>query len=70
MAVPLRPGRLIEVGSPRTLFDTGITGSFVDRRNQYVATRDGTRFLVNVSSDDTNPAPITVILNWDAARPQ
>ena len=36
MAVPLtaRAGS-IEVGSPRTLFDTGITGSFVDRRNQY-----------------------------------
>ena len=71
MAVPVtaRAGS-IDAGSPRTLFDTGITGSFVDRRNQYVVTRDGTRFLVNVSSNDTNSAPITVILNWDAGRAQ
>ena len=55
MAVPVtaRAGS-IDAGSPRTLFDTGIVGSFVDRRNQYVVTRDGTRFLVNVSSNDTN----------------
>ena len=57
----------IETGIPRALFATGITGSFVDRRNQYVVTRDGQRFLVNISEEDLNSAPITVVLNWDAA---
>ena len=48
----------------------GHSGSFVDRRNQYVVTRDGTRFLVNLSAEDENSAPITVVLNWDAGRAQ
>ena len=59
-----------EVGTPRALFNTGITGSFVDRFNQYVVMRDGQRFLVNISDEDTNPAPITVVMNWNAAGPQ
>jgi len=58
----------IETGVPRALFATGITGSFVDRFNQYVVTRDGQRFLVNISDEDISSAPIIVVLNWDAAR--
>jgi Tol biopolymer transport system component len=58
----------IETGAPRELFNTGITGSFLDRRNQYVVTRDGQRFLVNISAEDENSAPITVVLNWGSAR--
>jgi hypothetical protein len=49
-------------GRPRELFTTGITT--FNRRNQYVVTRDGQRFLVNVSAEDRNSAPITVVLNW------
>ena len=60
-------GSSIETGIPRALFATGITGSFVDRFNQYVVTRDGQRFLVNISEEDVSSAPITVVLNWDAA---
>jgi hypothetical protein len=59
-------GSHFETGTPSPLLDTGITGAFIDRRNQYVATRDGQRFLVNVSAEDTNPTPITVVLNWAA----
>jgi hypothetical protein len=51
--------------TPKALFNTGITASFVDRRNQYVVTRDGERFLVTISVEDENSAPITVIVNWD-----
>jgi eukaryotic-like serine/threonine-protein kinase len=51
---------------PHALFDTGIRASFVNRRNQYVVTRDGQRFLVNVSAEDENSAPITVVLNWQS----
>ena len=58
----------IDTGPPRALFDTGIRGSFLDRRNQYVVTKDGQRFLVNRSAEDENSAPITVVMNWDAAR--
>ena len=66
-AVTVRAGA-IETGPPHALFNTGITASFVDRRNQYLVTRDGQRFLVNVSAEDQNSAPITVIANWQPAR--
>jgi Tol biopolymer transport system component len=56
-----------ETGPPRALFKTGITASFVNRRNQYVVARDGQRFLVNISAEDENSAPITVVLNWQAS---
>jgi eukaryotic-like serine/threonine-protein kinase len=66
-----RADTVFETGSPQPLFDTGIRASFVDRRNQYVVTRDGQRFLVNVSAEDENSAPITVVLNWQAGlKPQ
>ena len=58
----------IETGQPHAFFNTGITASFVDRRNQYLVTRDGQRFLVNVSAEDQNSAPITVIVNWRPPR--
>jgi eukaryotic-like serine/threonine-protein kinase len=58
----------LEAGAPHVLFVTGITGSFVDRFNQYVVTRDGQRFLVNRSAEDENSAPITVVMHWDAGR--
>ena len=65
MAVPLtaRTDR-VETGPVHALFNTGITASFIDRRNQYLVSRDGRRFLVNVSAEDQNSTPITVIVNW------
>jgi hypothetical protein len=60
----------LETGRPHALFDTGIRASFFERRNQYLVARDGQRFLVNVSAEDENPSPITVVLNWDATRRQ
>jgi Tol biopolymer transport system component len=65
-----RADERFETGTPEALFDTGIRASFVDRRNQYVVTRDGGRFLVNVSAEDENSAPITVVLNWQARLKQ
>jgi eukaryotic-like serine/threonine-protein kinase len=59
-----RQDAVIQTASPQPLFDTGIRASFVDRRNQYVVTRDGQRILVNISAEDENSAPITVVLNW------
>jgi Tol biopolymer transport system component len=69
MAVAVNAGTAgIETSPPRELFNTGIAGSFLERRNQYVVTRDGQRFLVNISAEDESSAPITVVMNWDAVR--
>ena len=57
----------LETGQPHALFSTGIIGSFMERRNQFVVARDGKRVLVNVSADEENPAPITVVMNWEAS---
>jgi len=62
-----RTATTIETSTPHALFNTGITGSFLDRRNHYVVARDGQRFLVNISDEDENAAPIIVMLNWMAA---
>jgi len=59
-----------QAGTPHPLFNTGIAGSFVDRFNQYLVTRNGQRVLVNRSAEDENSAPITVVMNWDAAPRQ
>jgi Tol biopolymer transport system component len=58
----------LSIASPRDLFDTGIRTSFVERRNQFLVTRDGQRFLVNVSAEDEGSAPITVVMHWNATR--
>ena len=55
-----------EAGEPHALFSTGITTSIVDRTNNYVATRDGQRFLVNLGAEDEDSAPITVVINWQS----
>jgi Tol biopolymer transport system component len=65
VAVKAGPGGF-DTSPPRELFNTGIVASFLDRRNQYVVTRDGQRFLVNISAEDEGSAPITVVMNWDA----
>ncbi len=67
MAVDVKASSSFEPGTPRPLFNTGIGGSFFDRFNQYLVTRDGQRVLVNRSADDEHSAPITVVMNWDAA---
>ena len=57
-------------GEPHALFTTGITTSIVDRTSNYVVTRDGQRFLVNLGAEDENSAPITVMVNWQATLPK
>lgn len=66
MAAAIKPDDPFGTDPPHALFDTGIRASFVNRRNQYVVTRDGQRFLVNVSAEDEYSAPITVVLNWQS----
>jgi hypothetical protein len=52
------------VGSTKRLFDTNITTTLIDRRNHYVVSADGQRFLVVKSPEEEAPPPITVVLNW------
>ena len=71
MAVDIKASSsAFEAGAPHLLFNTGITGSFVDRFNQYLVMGNGQRFMVNRSAEDENSAPITVVMNWDAAQRQ
>ena len=68
MAVDVKPtSSTFGTDVPRALFDTGIRTSFL-WHNQYVVTRDGQRFLVNLSAEDQGSAPITVVLNWDPTQ--
>jgi serine/threonine protein kinase len=50
-----------ESGTPRALFNPGTSAPV-----NYVATRDGQRFLLIIGGDAEDSAPITVVLNWKA----
>ncbi|MEO6333942.1 MAG: protein kinase [Pyrinomonadaceae bacterium] len=67
LAVSISGGTPIEVGRPELLFQT-ITpaGGLTDDRNNYVAAKDGQRFLVNTLVDTTNSQPLIFVLNWAA----
>jgi serine/threonine protein kinase len=67
MAVDITAGLKLDCGASRTLFDTGLRMSPVN--DQYAVTRDGQRFLVLKPQEGT-PAPLTVVLNWDADMPK
>ena len=69
MAVDIKASSAsFEAGAPRSLFSTGITGSFVDRFNQYLVIGDGQHFIINRSAEDENSAPIMVVINWDKKK--
>ena len=54
-----------EAGVPSPLFEMQSVGGFPGGGG-YDATRDGKRFLVSMTTQDENPRPITVVLNWTA----
>jgi Tol biopolymer transport system component len=61
-------GRFV-AGTPRELFEaTILTGE--TRRNRYVVTPDGQRFLLVTTPQVMDSTPMTVVLNWQAALPQ
>ena len=61
--LPKGQGRL-EAGTPVRLFHARIGGPVqANSRQQYMVSPDGQRFLLNTLAEE-NPAPITVILNW------
>ena len=66
MAVSVGPGP--SFGVPKPLFQTRAPAGVTANRTHYVPTRDGQRFLVNTQAGDPPPNPITVVVNWTAAR--
>ena len=63
MAVAVSSPKLA-FGIPQPLFRAGIHRGVSHARTNYVASSDGTRFLVNMVSDDVTQAAINVVLNW------
>jgi Tol biopolymer transport system component len=66
MAVSIKSGAMLEAGVPSALFETHVGPINPEYRNQYSASSDGTRFLINTVSDSAPSSPITVVLNWQA----
>jgi len=60
---------VFEVAAPQPLFDTRIPSlppGFV--RYHYTVAADGKRFLVNTAGSEIAEAPLTLVLNWRAAK--
>ena len=64
MAVDVSSGSTLQAARPTPLFRTPIPppGEMNSRRNHYVASPDGQRFVVNAASDAQES--ITVLVNW------
>lgn len=66
MAVAVRPGSNLELGTPKVLFQTRLATvgtAAPENRQLYDVTPDGKRFLLSLLPEQAGP-PITVILNW------
>lgn len=63
MAVDVKYDKSFQPGIPHKLFEVPkfVTGS------RYVVTSDGQRFLVPISTEQTDTPTMTVVLNWAAA---
>jgi eukaryotic-like serine/threonine-protein kinase len=65
VAVPVKIGETLTVGTPATLFQTRFTTTVV--RGRYRPTPDGQRFLVLTSLGREAEQPPAVVLNWTSA---
>ena len=66
MAVNVRTdSEVFEAGIPRALFEAPPL-SRRQRRNYYVVSADGRRFLFNILADDSRESSLTVVVNWPA----
>ena len=65
MAVVVRTAvDAFDVDPPYRLFERRLTLPF---RNRFVVTRDGQRFLVNMTVETVQNPPLTVVVNWPAS---
>jgi WD40-like Beta Propeller Repeat len=68
MAVTLTADSEFKAGAPAPLFQLRmIPFPPTQLRQQYAVTANGQRFLVNTLVEPPVPAPITIVLNWEAA---
>ena len=63
MAVPIKSGATLEAGVPKSLFPIAATAW----NHSFAVANDGQRFLVSTNAGGEKAAPITVVLNWQAA---
>ena len=62
-----KDGLSLDVSDVKQLFRAPIVFGGSPRDNnkeQFAVTPDGQRFLLNVTSDDTSPPPVIIVLNW------
>ena len=64
MAVPIDATDQFNAGVPQALFPTLIQAGASQQR--YAVTKDGKRFLVSATPQQSRVAPLTVVLNWTA----
>jgi eukaryotic-like serine/threonine-protein kinase len=57
-------GEAFQASIPKKLFEARLTP--VQRRNRYVVTSDGKRFLMNVLAEEQERTSFRVVLNWPA----
>ncbi len=55
-------GESFRAGIPKELFEARLT--LLQRRNRYIVTADGKRFLMNALVEEQGHASIRVVLNW------
>jgi hypothetical protein len=64
--VPIERADPLELGTPRALFRAPVSHGPGNARDNYAATPDGGKFLVDGSIDESNDSAITVVVNWPA----
>jgi len=62
MAVDVRPGAPLDLGTPRPLFTTRLRPNTA--LDQYVVTADGQRFIIMEPPADTPLDALTIVTNW------
>jgi hypothetical protein len=67
MSVSVGTDTRFSAGLPRALFAVPMKDGGARNERTYAASSDGQRFLVNVTHDAPAP-PVSVFLNWPAAR--
>lgn len=64
MAVPVEATGQFNARRPQALFPTGARSGLTQK---FAVTKDGRRFLVSATSQQSRAAPLTVVTNWTAA---
>ena len=71
MAVPAAAAAgSFQAGAPAALFQSRIGTVFAREATHWDVTGDGRQFVIITQSGEAQSAPFTVVLNWDAGRPQ